>query len=108
MLAALSDDVSVRVLAEVRSAEAGADLPSHPHLDVEWLVADPAAPPGTAMADAITEATLDDGTQVWAAGEAAAVQRIRRHLFEERGLPRSQAHVRGYWKHGRSEGGPTD
>jgi NADPH-dependent ferric siderophore reductase len=29
-------------------------------------------------------------------------QRIRRHLFEERGLPRPQATVRGYWKHGRA------
>jgi NADPH-dependent ferric siderophore reductase len=30
------------------------------------------------------------------------VQRIRRHLFEDRGLPRLHAWVRGYWKHGRS------
>jgi NADPH-dependent ferric siderophore reductase len=42
---------------------------------------------------------------VWVAGEAAAVQRIRRHLFEDRGLPRSQASVRGYWKHGRRGNG---
>jgi NADPH-dependent ferric siderophore reductase len=34
------------------------------------------------------------------------VQRIRRHLFADRGLPRAQASVRGYWKHGRS--GDTD
>ena len=39
---------------------------------------------------------------VWVAGEAAGVQRIRRHLFEERGLTRAQATVRGYWKHGRA------
>jgi NADPH-dependent ferric siderophore reductase len=39
---------------------------------------------------------------VWVAGEAAAVQRIRRHLFAERGLTRAQAVVRGYWKQGRS------
>jgi NADPH-dependent ferric siderophore reductase len=38
---------------------------------------------------------------VWAAGEAAAMQRIRRHLFDEREVPRAQATVRGYWKHGR-------
>ena len=38
----------------------------------------------------------------WVAGEAAGVQRIRRHLFEERGLTRAQATVRGYWKHGRA------
>jgi NADPH-dependent ferric siderophore reductase len=30
------------------------------------------------------------------------VQRVRRHLFQERGLPRARASVRGYWKHGRS------
>jgi NADPH-dependent ferric siderophore reductase len=38
---------------------------------------------------------------VWAAGEAAAMQRLRRHLFDERGVPRSAAVVRGYWKRGR-------
>jgi NADPH-dependent ferric siderophore reductase len=30
------------------------------------------------------------------------MQRIRRHLFEDRGLPRAAAFVRGYWKHGRA------
>ena len=30
------------------------------------------------------------------------MQRIRRHLFQARGLPRTQALVRGYWKFGRS------
>jgi NADPH-dependent ferric siderophore reductase len=40
--------------------------------------------------------------RVWAAGEAAAVQRIRRYLFEERGMARAQTSVRGYWKHGRA------
>jgi NADPH-dependent ferric siderophore reductase len=39
---------------------------------------------------------------VWVAGEAAAMQRIRTHLFDGRGLTRSQATVRGYWKLGRS------
>jgi NADPH-dependent ferric siderophore reductase len=30
------------------------------------------------------------------------VQRIRKHLFDELGLPRSATTVRGYWKHGRA------
>jgi NADPH-dependent ferric siderophore reductase len=47
-------------------------------------------------------ATLVPGTRVWAAGEAAAMQAIRRHLFEERQLPRARATVRGYWKQGAS------
>jgi NADPH-dependent ferric siderophore reductase len=45
---------------------------------------------------------------VWVAGEAAAVQRIRRHLFDERRIPRSQTSVRGYWKHGRAGDDGTD
>jgi NADPH-dependent ferric siderophore reductase len=30
------------------------------------------------------------------------MQRIRRHLFDERGVPRPDTTVRGYWKHGRA------
>jgi NADPH-dependent ferric siderophore reductase len=42
---------------------------------------------------------------VWAAGEAAAMQRIRKHLFDERNAPRDHTTVRGYWKHGRTATG---
>lgn len=104
VVAAIPAGVAVRVLAEVRSPDARLDLPTRPDLDVTWLVADESAPPGAALAEAMSTEPIDDGTAVWAAGEAAAVQRIRRHLFDERGLTRSRAHVRGYWKHGRTEG----
>ena len=60
------------------------------------------ASPGDALVAAVGGADLGADTRVWVAGEAAAVQRIRRHLFEDRGLPRAHASVRGYWKHGRS------
>ncbi|VAV96744.1 hypothetical protein MNBD_ACTINO01-534 [hydrothermal vent metagenome] len=36
--------------------------------------------------------------RVGAAGEAATIQRISKHLFDERRLSRSHANVRGYWK----------
>jgi NADPH-dependent ferric siderophore reductase len=29
------------------------------------------------------------------------VQRIRKHLFDERGIDRARCTVRGYWKQGR-------
>ncbi|MFV2000229.1 MAG: SIP domain-containing protein [Acidimicrobiia bacterium] len=38
---------------------------------------------------------------MWAAGEAAAMQRIRKHLFDERDFQRSHATVRGYWQRNR-------
>ena len=71
---------------------------------LQWHDLPPGAAPGQAMVAAATAADISLDTRVWVAGEAAAVQRIRRHLFEERGLPRGQATVRGYWKHGRSGG----
>jgi NADPH-dependent ferric siderophore reductase len=69
---------------------------------VEWHRLSTGGTPGDAVVAAVTAADLAPGTRVWAAGEAAAVQRIRRNLFEDRGLARTQASVRGYWKHGRS------
>jgi NADPH-dependent ferric siderophore reductase len=54
------------------------------------------------MVAAVRAAAVGPDEPVWVAGEAAAVHRIRRHLFEDRGLSRRQATVRGYWKHGRA------
>jgi NADPH-dependent ferric siderophore reductase len=56
----------------------------------------------------VRDALLGAEARVWAAGEAAAMQRIRRHLFEERELPRRHAVVRGYWKAGRAGDGGED
>ncbi len=53
---------------------------------------------------AVSGVDILTGSRLWAAGEAAAMQRIRRHLFEERGWPRGAAVVRGYWKYGRAGG----
>ena len=60
------------------------------------------ARPGGLLIEAVSGAELAPGTKVWVAGEAASVWRVRKHLFEERGLSRVQAAVRGYWKHGRA------
>jgi NADPH-dependent ferric siderophore reductase len=67
-----------------------------PH--VEWRVRELGAPPGEQLVDAASTAMLPEGARVWAAGEAAAMQRIRRVLFETRGIPRGRTVVRGYWK----------
>ena len=64
--------------------------------------------PGDAVAEAVIAAPLHDDGRIWAAGEAAAMQRVRRHLFETVGVPRSRAVVRGYWKHGRAGGDDLD
>jgi NADPH-dependent ferric siderophore reductase len=72
---------------------------------VAWYDLPEGAAPGDALVAAVKAAELVAGERVWAAGEAAAVQRLRKHLFGERGLPRAHAHVRGYWKDGRAGDG---
>jgi len=52
-------------------------------------ISHPARLPATRLGAAVRDVDLPDGAAVWAAGEAAAVQRIRRHLFDDRGLARA-------------------
>jgi NADPH-dependent ferric siderophore reductase len=92
----------VRVIIEVGEPDARLELPAHPATTVEWCDLPAGAPPGDSLVAAVTGADIPAGTRIWAAGEAAAVQRIRRHLFDDRQIPRSDTWVRGYWKHGRA------
>jgi NADPH-dependent ferric siderophore reductase len=102
---AVPSETPVQVRIEVAHPDGRLALPDHPRATVEWCDLPPDAGPGDALGAAIREADLADGTRVWVAGEAAAVQRIRRHLFEDRGVSRQHAAVRGYWKHGRAGDG---
>ncbi|MET0728175.1 MAG: siderophore-interacting protein [Acidimicrobiales bacterium] len=110
LLEALPRSAEVEVLLEVAHPDARVDLPVHPGAAVRWVDLPAETRPGDALLSAVAASELlggsedatADGLKVWVAGEAAAVQRIRKHLFEERGLTRTQAVVRGYWKHGRS------
>ena len=87
---------------EVAHSDGRAPLPDHQSASVTWHDLPPDAPPGDALVAAVQGAAVGGDTRVWVAGEAAAVQRVRRYLFQERGFPRAHATVRGYWKHGRA------
>jgi NADPH-dependent ferric siderophore reductase len=92
----------VSVHIEIGDSDARINLPEHPNAPIDWHELPAGATPGEMLIAAVTETDIASGTKIWAAGEAAAVWRIRRYLFEDLGLPRSQAAVRGYWKHGRA------
>ena len=92
----------VQVLVEIGAPDARLALPGHPRATVEWNELGPESAPGDALVAAVRKVDIPHRARVWVAGEAAGVQRIRRHLFQERGLSRTEATVRGYWKHGRS------
>jgi len=101
LLEVLPAETPVEVHVEVAHPDARVEMPRHPRAGVAWHDREPEPSPGGALVTAVRGADVAPGARVWVAGEAAAVQRIRRHLFEDRGFPRSQATVRGYWKHGR-------
>jgi NADPH-dependent ferric siderophore reductase len=100
LLEVLPADKPVQVVIEVADPAARLELPNHPGATVEWSVLPAGAPPGDALVAAVTGADLAPNTRLWAAGEAAAMQRIRRHLLDECKLSRSETWIRGYWKAG--------
>lgn len=101
LLEALPPAASATVLIERRADAEAVDLPGHAGATVTWSVLPEGAPPGDTLVDAAAAVSLDGDARVWAAGEAAAVQRLRKLLFDERGVARSHATIRGYWKAGR-------
>jgi NADPH-dependent ferric siderophore reductase len=101
LLEAIPDATPAYVHIETAGPDARVALPEHPNATIQWHDAPDGAAPGDAIAAAVRAADLLPGTRVWVAGEAAAVQQVRRHLFEERAWPRAHCTVRGYWKHGR-------
>jgi NADPH-dependent ferric siderophore reductase len=108
LLGHLAPTIPVVVLVEVASPEARLDLPEHPSAVVRWLDLPPGSPPGSGLVAAVATTAIDFGTRVWAAGEAAAMFLVRKHLFDTLHHPRSHASVRGYWKAGRAGDGDRD
>lgn len=104
LLAAIPPTTPVAVHVEIATPDGAVPLPEHPAATVAWHVSVPDQPVGTALFAAVAGAAWRPGTRIWAAGEAAAVQRLRRLLFDERGVDRAEATIRGYWKYGRAGG----
>ncbi|MDW3219012.1 MAG: siderophore-interacting protein [Acidimicrobiales bacterium] len=89
--------IALDITIEVTTPEAELPLPDRDGCEVRWSVLDPTHAPGTALLPPVVAAEIGPDDRVWAAGEAAGVQRIRKHL-KERDVPRQHTTVRGYWK----------
>jgi NADPH-dependent ferric siderophore reductase len=108
LLEALPRDRPIEVHLEVAEPGARVALPDHPAATVTWHDKAPGEPPGSTLVEAVRAAAIDRDDRVWAAGEAAAMQRIRRHLYDERDVARPRTWIRGYWKHGRTADDDTE
>ncbi|MGC7096009.1 siderophore-interacting protein [Amycolatopsis lurida] len=74
---------------------------------VHWLPRDDSsARPGRLALETVTKAALPPGRcYAWLAGEAKLPTGLRRHLVNERGLPKQDIAFYGYWRLGRSSPG---
>jgi NADPH-dependent ferric siderophore reductase len=94
------DGARGQVFIEVAEAEHRQDLPAPDGVEITWLSRDGAEPGTTTLLhDAVTSAPWWDGVVfAWVAGEALSLTPIRRWLRQEKGLPREQVEVTGYWR----------
>lgn len=107
VLEALPESAEVQVVVEIADRSARVALPERDGVTVRWVEIDSGDAPGSAMTGAVAAMPIADDLVVWAAGEAAAVQALRRVLLQEAGLPRGRTVIRGYWKHGRDGAGTS-
>jgi NADPH-dependent ferric siderophore reductase len=102
LLEVLPTRATVEMHVEIADECAIVDLPPHPGLRLHWHPQARGRRSGDALFESVSEMAADEWAagqgRIWVAGEAAAVQRIRRLLFDERGVDRSSASIRGYWK----------
>ncbi|GAB3601325.1 SIP domain-containing protein [Microbacterium tumbae] len=101
----LPADARAQVFVEV--AEGSHRIPLRdaqelPGVEVTWLVRDGAeAGTTTLLVDAVRGAAWWDGRPfAWVAGERTAVRDLRRHLVEDRGMPKQAIEFTGYWRRG--------
>lgn len=90
--------LEVAAAADIRSVEAPAGVRVH------WFSRDGEdVRPGTLALDAVRRASLPSGRfHTWVAGESRLATAVRRHLVNDRGVPKQDISFFGYWRLGRS------
>ncbi len=101
LLESIEPDRTIEVHIEIAHPSARFELPAHPNATITWHDAVAGTMPGDSITG-VVQGLNELPDAVWVAGEAAAVQRLRTHLFDERGRNRQNVTARGYWKLGRS------
>jgi NADPH-dependent ferric siderophore reductase len=90
------------VLGEVADAAEELEFESDAAVELRWLHRGDAEPGTTSLLeDAVRDLVLPPGDGfAWAAAEADTARSLRRHLREERGLPKEWTRITGYWRRG--------
>jgi len=102
LLEELPEGTRAQVFIEVAEKEHRQKLRELPGVEVTWLVRDGAeAGKTTHLMDAVRNCGWWDGRPfAWLAGEQATVRNMRRHLVEDRAVPKENIEFIGYWRRG--------
>ncbi len=99
LVATAPESLRLGIHVEIVREDVAIDLSLRPGDSIEWHITEPGQVPGRRLIDVVRALdALPHGTDVWAAGEASAMQAIRGHLFDTLGVDRRRATIRGYWK----------
>ncbi|MFF8480410.1 SIP domain-containing protein [Streptomyces antibioticus] len=100
LLDELPSDARAQVFIEIAEDAHRQELRELPGVDVTWLVrAGETAGTGSPLTEAVRGAKWWPGQAfAWLAGEHTAVRDIRRHLVEDRGMPKEDIDFAGYWR----------
>jgi NADPH-dependent ferric siderophore reductase len=108
-LAALPDHAVADVLVEVHDADHEVELAAPAGVTVTWVHRGTATE-GDPLVAAVRALPWREGrVHAFVHGEAQAVMHgIRPYLLKDRGIPREDASISGYWRRGRTEEGFRD
>ncbi|MEG3616682.1 siderophore-interacting protein [Isoptericola haloaureus] len=102
----LPADARGLAIVEVPTADDRQDVRVPDGVDLLWVErdrADPAAVPGQAALEVVRGARFPAGSvYAFVVGESGLATGTRRHLVNDRGVPKSHVHFAGYWRHGRA------
>ncbi|MGB4778960.1 SIP domain-containing protein [Microbacterium sp.] len=102
LLDELPTSARAQVFIEIADEEHRQQLRELSGVEVTWLVRDGVeAGTTTQLLDAVRSSVWWEGKAfAWVAGEHKAVRDIRRHLVEERAVPKADIEFIGYWRRG--------
>lgn len=89
---------------EVSGEDAHFEVPARPGVEVRWIHRD-GAPYGQRLAEAVRAGGVPEGAGWFVHGVAEMVKDVRRFLFVEHAVPRSDVSISGYWRTGLTEDG---
>lgn len=99
---ALPPDARAIVYVEIADAAEEQTFDTEADVTVHWVHRNE-----NSLLDAVREAYLPEGDVfAWLAGESSVVRELRRHLVNDRGLPKKAIAFSGYWRADASQDAP--